>query len=445
MTQKQIVTNILLFGMVFLLAYTLGISIVNLINSRLENISITMPKVEVAAPQVTVQLHKDPTTCSVKTLPKTHFKASTEIDQKGGGSGAKSETLTKVASGCATKPPAIKECQTGKCSSDWQCNQVYGGGANRCTNGKCQCRFGTGFYCHLQPTFYLDPKLMTPEQVVKFKKRARLDRMTLQDYQNWLGLFTYDLESLPLVHRKNYWRLRRGDAIEFVPICVGDNDPADLRSDSSMIAPNQQCGVFSTNPQCGTAKSVTEAKVPQMVGGSDNPVVPDDPRHPDEYVSPERSMRHPEVSDGSTGLNVPATGGRGPGGQIPGLPDDVRMFRVWGGRKLADAGIRPEAQDLIDVKLRIPAVEADTAHNYLFTDEHLDTTGYVHNVNDFSPPLQWSNYTNAFQPNKKYQEFDDDKMRRFKTTPVASWFQNSAIELSDLVESTFFDPKFSCN
>jgi len=324
------------------------------------------------------------------------------------GAGSSDGAVHLAKKGCADR-------LTGQCTNDDQCNQVYGRGANKCQNGRCTCRYGAGDYCQEKPTYYLDPRMMTPQQVVKFKNRAKLENMTMQDYKNWLGLFDSDLEDLPLVHRKNFWRLQRGDVIKFIPLDSADTDPSNMHSNYR----NDDSGT------CNATSDTLKQESSSHTGGT------------------VQTSSSSSQAGGSVVLTPDAVGGRGPGGQPAGMPDDERLYRTWGGRKLAPAGINPTTDDLVEVNLRLPAVEVDTSNNYRLTDNHLNTAGYIDQRNETATPLQWSNYADAFEPNRKYVEYNN-KVTPFKTTLVTSWYQNRAPELSDLVESTYFDPRFRC-
>jgi len=453
--KNQLVTNLILFALVFLVAYCLGLNIINLINRRLENISITMPKIEVG-------VHYDPTTGRFITLPQTHYKASTEIEspnQLGGGGpssvgganyeqspgmnvgmndscsecpglmkqptiemkhltnqpmiGCSEPASCKSAvsgSGCGLPPlPTVPTTSSGQsstqcrsplpnmkgpdnkisqslcqdiktakeacdpnqivCDCNSDCNKVYGQGANQCINGKCQCRFGTGKFCQQQPTYYLDPKNMTPAQVVKFKNRAKLSVMTLQDYKNWLSLFEFEVDTLPLVHRVNYWKMVKGDQITIIP----------------------------TEEDIG-------------------------------------------VNDGwqSPGYTVDANGTTIPNA----MPEDVREYRSNGGR-VPQADMNIDSDGLIETKIRFPAAEVDSQYNYKFLNRD-DSTGNIKDFAETRTPLAYTAYDLAFNSNRKYTEYSD-KVVPFKTTLVSSWFQNNAPALSDLVESSAYNPLFRCN
>jgi hypothetical protein len=59
-------------------------------------------------------------------------------------------------------------------------------------------------------TYYLDPKKMTKEQLIKFQQRAKFEHMTVQDYQNWLMTFRDNAGRLNGFHRVNLKVLLRG-------------------------------------------------------------------------------------------------------------------------------------------------------------------------------------------------------------------------------------------
>jgi hypothetical protein len=97
------------------------------------------------------------------------------------------------------------------CQTDADCNVVFGNGRNKClSNNKCYCVDGSGLFCHYGPTYYKDPKDMTDRQLQKFKRKAKFERMTVQDYVNWLMLFEDDIEALAPRHVHNFNRIRKG-------------------------------------------------------------------------------------------------------------------------------------------------------------------------------------------------------------------------------------------
>jgi hypothetical protein len=55
---------------------------------------------------------------------------------------------------------------------------------------------------------------MSAEQLVKFQQRAKLENMTIRDYQNWLLTFSNDPGRLVGFHRGNLKVLLRGGQLE---------------------------------------------------------------------------------------------------------------------------------------------------------------------------------------------------------------------------------------
>ena len=52
------------------------------------------------------------------------------------------------------------------CNTDDDCNIVNGNGKNICKlDHKCFCVVGTGEFCHLGPTNYKNPEVMTKEEL----------------------------------------------------------------------------------------------------------------------------------------------------------------------------------------------------------------------------------------------------------------------------------------
>jgi hypothetical protein len=97
------------------------------------------------------------------------------------------------------------------CTADDDCNVVYGNGQNKClSSGECYCAKGSGQFCHYGPTYYKDPKDMTDEQRRKFKLKAKVYKMTLQDYINWLRLFEDEQDLLSPRDLANLQKLLKG-------------------------------------------------------------------------------------------------------------------------------------------------------------------------------------------------------------------------------------------
>lgn len=109
-----------------------------------------------------------------------------------------------VSNNCENKPIV-------GCKSDADCNVVYGNGQNKClSNNKCYCVKGSGLFCHYGPTYYKDTKDMTDRQLQKFKLKAKFDKMTVQDYVNWLMLFEDEPDQLAPRHLNNLFKILKG-------------------------------------------------------------------------------------------------------------------------------------------------------------------------------------------------------------------------------------------
>jgi hypothetical protein len=103
---------------------------------------------------------------------------------------------------------------TVRCQTNADCNVVYGNGRNKClSTGQCNCETGSGTFCHYGITYYKDPKSMTDRQIWKFKFKANFDKMTVQDYYNWLMLFEEDPEKLAPRHLNNLNKLLQGEKL----------------------------------------------------------------------------------------------------------------------------------------------------------------------------------------------------------------------------------------
>jgi len=69
-----------------------------------------------------------------------------------------------------------------------------------------------------QARYYKKLEEMTPAQIIKFKKKAKVGKMTMLDYQAWLSLFQYDKANLGVQHHENLDRLLKGLPIIDIPI-----------------------------------------------------------------------------------------------------------------------------------------------------------------------------------------------------------------------------------
>jgi hypothetical protein len=82
-------------------------------------------------------------------------------------------------------------------------------------------------------TFYMDPKNMTPEQVQKFKLKAKFEKMTVDDYTNWLNLFAITPQQLTPFHRANLRIIARGGTLTSAD--MPDNTPVPPQSNQEYL------------------------------------------------------------------------------------------------------------------------------------------------------------------------------------------------------------------
>lgn len=181
---------------IFLIGYLIRSSIVNLVDNKIGEIEIKMPKINVNT-KLNVAKNADGLIYITPETVET-FDESKEIQP----------TFTETS-----KPIQQKV----GCNVDNDCNLVNGGGENGNKNvcksdGTCHCVSGSGTFCQFGPTNYKDPKDMTEHERKIFKYQFR-NNFTLQDYKNWLMLYVNDAQHLRENHRDNLAKLLRGETL----------------------------------------------------------------------------------------------------------------------------------------------------------------------------------------------------------------------------------------
>jgi hypothetical protein len=197
---------IALFLIVALLAYTVGISIVSLVDNKIGAIEVKIPKIQVDTHfDVSEDAHQ-----LIHICPKENSKQHNVIEQFEDGS----TQLPTPEHSATTEIATGKRMKIG-CETDADCNIVNGGdGLNVCkSDGKCYCVSGSGTFCQYGPTNYKDPKDMTDIERRTFKYKFR-NNFTLQDYKNWLILYRDDAHHLREHHRDNLATLLRGGNLD---------------------------------------------------------------------------------------------------------------------------------------------------------------------------------------------------------------------------------------
>ena len=260
--------TILIFVIVILFAYLIGFSIVNLVDEKIGNVEIKIPKIHVPNIQVTFDKEGGSLVC----------KANYPSDEKYSSEHSYAATIEKFDDSANVPKPRVADyeetpiqlsfpdkpisspeelkraddmalpvdeqfklldrmfsrigteqmmphefhnlarkrrrelatpMQVG-CTTDSDCNIVWGDGKNTCKSDRsCHCVNGSGPFCQYGPTNYKDPKDMTDMEMKQFRYKYRND-MTLQDYKNWLMTYKDDDQHLRSHHRENLAILMRG-------------------------------------------------------------------------------------------------------------------------------------------------------------------------------------------------------------------------------------------
>ncbi len=208
--------TIMIFVVTFIIAYFMGLTIIRVVDNRMKDISINMPKISLPEQHITISLNGDKL-CTTKDtnshgtdivipkfkIPSTSTSASSDV-----------ESFENVNA-------SSKGVRVG-CAKDSDCNLVHGQGHNICkSDNTCHCVSGSGTFCHLSSTNYKDPRDMSTIERKIFKKKFRTD-MTFQDYKNWLLLYKNETHKLRRHHRINLIKLLNG-------VVITENDIPDIQ------------------------------------------------------------------------------------------------------------------------------------------------------------------------------------------------------------------------
>jgi hypothetical protein len=230
-------------AVIVLLAACIGLIIVKVVDARLKDISINMPTVNL--PTINISLPTDLVGGAGVSLGAARFKPADNLFkyQKQTG-GSPTDTIAKANDENTEDTqgiikPDVKIPNVQDLSAD--CKNRTRFIASRYESAK-DARVYTGItpqpsvdhqsrpapWSSLRPaletapeprslgfglTYYLDPKNMTPDQIQKFKLKAKFEKMTVQDYTNWLNLFVNTPEQLTAFHRANLRIIARGGTL----------------------------------------------------------------------------------------------------------------------------------------------------------------------------------------------------------------------------------------
>jgi hypothetical protein len=218
---ETIINFVLLAIIAIVCGYLIGLSVTNVVNQRLSEISFTLPKIniqqenikETFVPDADLINHPQPQQAShpPQQPPQPPPQQASHPPQSSCPAPQKPPIATEVGTSQTSPTDPIRASPSVGCTTHSDCNVVYGNGANRClVNHQCYCNTGSGQFCQYGPTYYKDPKDMTPSQVRRFMYRANFDQMTLQDYINWLTLFEEEPDELSARHLSNLHKMRKG-------------------------------------------------------------------------------------------------------------------------------------------------------------------------------------------------------------------------------------------
>lgn len=191
------ITNILIFFFVVIVAMIFGMTIVNVVDKRLSDVTIKIPKQNV-----------------VVTLPDQNQDKNQSYVEEGFSS---DHTLH-------SKPLKQSESESFKNQEESQIPQTpFTNGESVCTK-KHAHGAGIGGLCQYGPTNYAYPPDMSEKDRQVFKLTYP-DNMTLQDYINWLWLYEKTPDNLTKDHRKNFEALKRGMVLSYSDIPSSKKSP----------------------------------------------------------------------------------------------------------------------------------------------------------------------------------------------------------------------------
>lgn len=179
---------------VLLIAYLVGLTIINVVDTRLNQLQINLPEVPVhenfanQLNEALVKLKASP--------PPTSPQDNPEGDIENRVRGYTPTPYTEL-----DRQMIAKDLwNAGRSVACFQ-NHAHIQNSKNCTMGPCN---------------HVDPRKMSPVDREFFKRTYLPTNMTLQDYVNWLWLYAGGDESrLPYEHLKNLEKLKRGEKLRY--------------------------------------------------------------------------------------------------------------------------------------------------------------------------------------------------------------------------------------
>jgi hypothetical protein len=195
-----------------LVTILIGLTLVKIVEARLSDVSINMPRITINLPDSGNMLGGAGSTPAA--YPKT---AETVIPGEAGPLTADNDTLCRAnikpprfdskayrSRSMAIVPPSIRVPEASRYPVEIPAPLPRDMNAALAEPEPPRALAGESV------RYYKDPDSMTPEQRLKFKNRAKLANMTVADYEAWLMLHREEQERLSGLHRENLRILLRG-------------------------------------------------------------------------------------------------------------------------------------------------------------------------------------------------------------------------------------------
>ena len=193
------ITNTLIFFFVVIVAMIFGMTIINVVDKRLSEVTIKIPK-----QNVVVTLPNGPSPVEDEGFTSDHTIHSKPQPPQQQNSKQQKHPLQN--------PEDSQVPQTPFTNGESVCTKQHAHGA------------GVGGLCQYGPTNYALPADMSPTDRKVFKVTYP-DNMTLQDYINWLWLYNSTPDRLTKDHRKNFEALKRGMVLSYSDMPSSKNSP----------------------------------------------------------------------------------------------------------------------------------------------------------------------------------------------------------------------------
>lgn len=217
----EIPSDLISITIVFLISVLIGLTIVKIVETRMSDISIKMPTINLPEHSITIQMSPGDAGAMTGTAESSKVTYDPPMD-------AKPKPLQDIQQGGASDMICPKDLPPVRTSYNPNNYHSLSGSVKKHTTEvppPSSKRNQVGYPApyprtnlaltepNPQPsgtTYYMDPKKMTPEQLVKFQQRAKFTNMTVKDYENWLWTYREDPGRLNGFHRANLKVIVRG-------------------------------------------------------------------------------------------------------------------------------------------------------------------------------------------------------------------------------------------